>query len=484
LGSPISNDDVVTIALEGFPNKYENVSDIIVHREPFPDIKMARSMLTTEETRLKSRALATSIDSTSSSPMFLLANFALALGILMLLRKSASRSSVPSTWNMTQSDMMALIQTQQTLLAKLGYTGSTNVGQSNGTSSLAGSNRTTGPVAFHSGYNSPVQFTQPFVMQPAHETLFPNGFHAMTLQDPGNWNMDTALSWDLSIGTRAMTSNKDRIENLEAALGQIQYGIAKMKIGFADKFQHFEDIVTKLSDVVLSGKGGDNYKQAGRSTFYSKLTKLEFKTYRVDEDPTEWFTKVDQFFEYQGTPVTQKVSLTSYHLQGEANQWWRWLCKTYQEEGKEVTWEIFHEELWSWFGPTDYEDFDDALSKMASEMVVPDVDSKPPVELRVWDFQRKRRQENFISLGTKVSGGDVITGNTSPISDHRMSLKHSECGLLDQVLIWKAADIIYGKLYEHRLRLYITLMITLTDICHDPLTRKMDWLMKYIKSQW
>ncbi|GJS70724.1 hypothetical protein Tco_0703565 [Tanacetum coccineum] len=28
-----------------------------------------------------------------------------------------------------------------------------------------------------------------------------------------------------------------------------------------------------------------------------------------------------------------------------------------------------------------------------------------------------------------------------------------------QVLIWKAADIIYGKLYEHRLRLYITLMI-------------------------
>ncbi|GJV07478.1 reverse transcriptase domain-containing protein [Tanacetum coccineum] len=137
-------------------------------------------------------------------------------------------------------------------------------------------------------------------------------------------------------------------------------------------------------------------------------------------------------------------------------------------------------------------------------MVVPDVDSKPPEELRVWDFQRKRRQENFISLrhpntqgtiafhpfafvaytgyhhknktwmlrqvgddgfappGTKVSGGDVIIGNTSPISDHSMSLKHSECGVLDQVLIWKAVDIIYGKLYEHRLRLYITLMITLT----------------------
>ncbi|GJV76299.1 reverse transcriptase domain-containing protein [Tanacetum coccineum] len=119
-------------------------------------------------------------------------------------------------------------------------------------------------------------------------------------------------------------------------------------------------------------------------------------------------------------------------------------------------------------------------------MVVPDVDSKPPEELRVWDFQRNvDKRTSFLWLtfiakvirdeekkmgtlvkedfccsirdtttrirhgcydklemmalhllcGTKVSGGDVITGNTSPISDHRMSLKHSECGLLDQVYL-------------------------------------------------
>ncbi|GJW40191.1 hypothetical protein Tco_0066036 [Tanacetum coccineum] len=110
-------------------------------------------------------------------------------------------------------------------------------------------------------------------------------------------------------------------------------------------------------------QGSDNYKQAGRLMFYSKLTKLEFLTYRGDENPTEWFTKVDQFFENQGTPVTQKVSLASYHLQGEENIWWRWLCKAYQEKLKEVTWDIFFEELWSRFGPTDYEDFDEALLK-------------------------------------------------------------------------------------------------------------------------
>ncbi|GKE20062.1 hybrid signal transduction histidine kinase M [Tanacetum coccineum] len=67
LGSPISNDDVVTITLEGLPAKYHNVSGIIVHREPFPDLKTVHS--TIKEMRLKSRAQAISIDSTSSSPI-------------------------------------------------------------------------------------------------------------------------------------------------------------------------------------------------------------------------------------------------------------------------------------------------------------------------------------------------------------------------------------------------------------------------------
>ncbi|GJV93843.1 retrovirus-related pol polyprotein from transposon 17.6 [Tanacetum coccineum] len=122
----------------------------------------------------------------------------------------------------------------------------------------------------------------------------------------------------------AMALNKDRIENLEVTFGQLQDGISEMKIGFADKFQHLEDIITKLSDAVLSGNGGGNYKQAGRLMFYSKLTKIEFPTYRGDEDPTEWFTKVDQFFKNQGIPITQK----------------------------------------SQFGLTDCEDFDEALSKV------------------------------------------------------------------------------------------------------------------------
>lgn len=56
--------------------------------------------------------------------------------------------------------------------------------------------------------------------------------------------------------------------------------------------------------------------------FSSKMFKLEFPKYKYSgEDPTEWFNWVDQFFGFQGTAETKKVSLASFHLGGEANQW-------------------------------------------------------------------------------------------------------------------------------------------------------------------
>lgn len=73
---------------------------------------------------------------------------------------------------------------------------------------------------------------------------------------------------------------------------------------------------------------------------------------------------MEQFFDYQATADEQKVQLASFHLEGETNQWWQWLRRTYQEEGKLVTWTRFVEELWARFGPTEAEDFDETLSKI------------------------------------------------------------------------------------------------------------------------
>ncbi|GJW20780.1 hypothetical protein Tco_0031402 [Tanacetum coccineum] len=63
------NDDVVTFALEGLPDKYDHVCGIITHCEPFSDLKTTCSMLNTKDMRLKSKSLALPVDLSSSSPM-------------------------------------------------------------------------------------------------------------------------------------------------------------------------------------------------------------------------------------------------------------------------------------------------------------------------------------------------------------------------------------------------------------------------------
>ncbi|KAF2325565.1 hypothetical protein GH714_030423 [Hevea brasiliensis] len=159
-----------------------------------------------------------------------------------------------------------------------------------------------------------------------------------------------------------MTNHKERIESLEAGLGGLQDSVSRMELGITDKFHQIENTLTKPTEAMLSNKEG-----------YNSNTK----------DHT---AKVDQFFGFQGTTEAQKVSLASFHLEGEANQWWQWLRRAYKEEQREITWAIFEEELWARFGPTECEDFDEDLSRV-----------KQVGSLR--DYQKE-----FEKLGNRVQG--------------------------------------------------------------------------------
>jgi len=138
-----------------------------------------------------------------------------------------------------------------------------------------------------------------------------------------------------------MATNKERIENLEAELGGLQHSVSQMELGLNDKLHHMEEVINKLFVALLStkdpsssntndrsGHSGHNkeefkeFAEGGRHMFLSKLIKLEFPRYFSD-DPTEWFNRVEQFFEYQGTMAAQKVSLASFHPTSEANKWWQ-----------------------------------------------------------------------------------------------------------------------------------------------------------------
>ena len=51
-----------------------------------------------------------------------------------------------------------------------------------------------------------------------------------------------------------MTSNKERIEALEARLGEVQDGMLRLEFGINDRMQHLDEDIKKLSEVLLSTK--------------------------------------------------------------------------------------------------------------------------------------------------------------------------------------------------------------------------------------
>nr|GEV23979.1 putative nucleotidyltransferase, ribonuclease H [Tanacetum cinerariifolium] len=74
----------------------------------------------------------------------------------------------------------------------------------------------------------------------------------------------------------------------------------------------------------------------------------------------------EQYFEFQRVETEDQVQLASFHLDGIALQWHRWITKF---RGP-MTWAEFSKALLGRFGPTDYEDPAEALSRLKQTATV------------------------------------------------------------------------------------------------------------------
>ena len=60
------------------------------------------------------------------------------------------------------------------------------------------------------------------------------------------------INWYQSQVQFTMGTNKERIEHLEAGLGEVQEGLHRMELGMADRLRHVEETLNRLSDVLLA----------------------------------------------------------------------------------------------------------------------------------------------------------------------------------------------------------------------------------------
>ncbi|GJU31554.1 hypothetical protein Tco_1175143 [Tanacetum coccineum] len=132
LGSDVSQDDVVTNAINGLSDKYGSLALIIAHKEPFPNLSTVRSMVSTEEMRIRNKYPLLSVSTNSSASQ--------VLYIHDSSRSASTRSNSSQNNTRTntsnihtrigfgnrgldlaaQQQLLSLLQAQNTLLAQYG----------------------------------------------------------------------------------------------------------------------------------------------------------------------------------------------------------------------------------------------------------------------------------------------------------------------------------------------------------------------------
>jgi hypothetical protein len=135
-----------------------------------------------------------------------------------------------------------------------------------------------------------------------------------------------------------------------------------------------ERIVKRVEEMVAtlhnqfqnSQSGAGSSKNNGAKTYASrtdsrfvvpKLAKLDFPQYDGSEDPTSWvWGAISQLPKHE----EEKLPLTAYHLEGEAQLWYR----LFKENEEEQTWEAMKDGLHIHYGPTQFENFFGDLTKL------------------------------------------------------------------------------------------------------------------------
>lgn len=108
-----------------------------------------------------------------------------------------------------------------------------------------------------------------------------------------------------------------------------------------------------------SGTGRNHNQLRGDNSIHTRAVRLDFPRFDGG-DPSGWLYRAEQFFEYHQTQATQQIQIASFHLEGDALQWYRWVMAA----NPLATWPEFSQALLTRFGPTEYDDSTEALAKL------------------------------------------------------------------------------------------------------------------------
>lgn len=151
-----------------------------------------------------------------------------------------------------------------------------------------------------------------------------------------------------------LTRHESSFDHVNTTLQQVLHELQELRVGRGPRQTHQE--VNPFSSAATSNANGDS-RAAHLNLSFPKFN---------GEDPTGWIYKAEQYFDFKGISSDQQVPLASFHLEGIALQWHRWLTKF---RGP-LTWHELTQAALLRFGPTDYDDPSESLTRLRQTTTV------------------------------------------------------------------------------------------------------------------
>jgi len=126
-----------------------------------------------------------------------------------------------------------------------------------------------------------------------------------------------------------------QIQNLQTDMLKLQRNQEEMKLHFETQFQRIQDMISGIPGFNARGKEKEMFpplvtqplsleggETSGKEIMKPISVRLDFPLFD-GEDPETWCCRAEEFFGYYNIPAEQRLSISAFHMVGEANLWFR-----------------------------------------------------------------------------------------------------------------------------------------------------------------
>ena len=132
----------------------------------------------------------------------------------------------------------------------------------------------------------------------------------------------------------------------------------------------FDELLSRMNQLETSHANThapSSFAAASAASTSNAAYRLKLEVPRFDgTDPEGWIFKVTQFFEYHATSKPDRLTITSFYMEGPALAWFQWMYRS----GQLSSWSAFLHAIHARFSSSAYEDPTGVLCKLTQRTTV------------------------------------------------------------------------------------------------------------------